>query len=280
MRMAAECQDESSGWIFSGWMGSLCERAKINYGFADHQAQFVLMAWRDYLLTGDMKFLRDLWPVLQKAMAALEDFDRDGDAIPDTIVHPDKEKQEQDREQLNRLGITQTYDHWRLPASQSYLATLNAAAFRAAETIAGRLGRKSDVDKFRNLAVKASSAFEEAFWNGEYYNLFVDFVNKTVDEGCLADQVNGTWYGAMYDLGTVHNPKNVRSALRAVYKYNRKKEEGLVNGADPKSSEKMRRRSADLIIPGLGGDMQYASRTMGHAVDRDGIRCRVYDDSA
>ena len=99
--------------------------------------------------------------------------------------------------------------------------------------MAEALGEKELKKRYEETAERATSTFEKLFWNGEYYNLFVDLATGNVDKGCLADQVNGQWYARLLDLGTIHPEDHVRSALGAVYRYNRKPGEGLVNGADP-----------------------------------------------
>ena len=56
----------------------------------DLNSKFVLMVWRDYVLTGkkDQPFLKYTWPAVQEAMQYLQHYDRNGDGIPKTTVIP------------------------------------------------------------------------------------------------------------------------------------------------------------------------------------------------
>src|SRR5260370_32436260 len=61
-------------------------------GWKDLNSKFVLMIYRDYVLTGgkDKEFLRYTWPAIQEALVYLGKFDRDGDGIPDNTGNPDQ----------------------------------------------------------------------------------------------------------------------------------------------------------------------------------------------
>ena len=93
-------------------------------GWKDLNTKYVLMVYRDYVLTGkkDVKFLRYNWPAAQEAMDYLRKYDRDGDGVPENDGYPD-----------------QTYDEWVVRGESAYSGGLWLAALRAAEEIARTL---------------------------------------------------------------------------------------------------------------------------------------------
>jgi hypothetical protein len=116
-----------------------------------------------------------------------------------------------------------------------WLAELKAGA-RMAELV----GDAETAEAFREVLERGAESFEKLFWNGEYYNLCYDPKQDRADEGCMGDQVSGHLYLRLCGLGPVHDEERVRSALRSVHRYNRKPEEGLLNGADPRGREDWR----------------------------------------
>lgn len=80
----------------------------VDRGFArvDMNPQWVMMVCRDYLWTGDMDYLKTMWPGVVKAMQYTASLDSDGDGLPD-----------------QHTGL-QTYDQWGLRGTPSYVASL------------------------------------------------------------------------------------------------------------------------------------------------------------
>jgi hypothetical protein len=103
----------------------------------DLNPKFVLMVYRDYVVTGDSTLLVESWPAVQAALAYVKQFDLDGDGLPENAGVPD-----------------QTYDTWPMTGPSAYCGGLWLAALRAAEAIGGVLdGLKGD----RRPAVRATS---------------------------------------------------------------------------------------------------------------------------
>jgi len=89
----------------------------------DLNSKFVLMVYRDYVLTGrtDAAFLRRTWPAEKAAIEYLRQFDHAVD--PENGGYPD-----------------QTYDDWVTSGVSAYSGGLWLAALRAAEETARTLG--------------------------------------------------------------------------------------------------------------------------------------------
>ena len=188
----------------------------------DLNTKFVLMVYRDYVLTGrtDTQFLRDTWPGVQLALDYLMKYDRDGDAIPENGGFPD-----------------QTYDVWTVSGPSAYCGGLWLAALRAAEETAKILHDPAAESKYHDLFTRGQASYIKALWNGEYFRYDTRSEYK---EDIQADQLAGQWYARMSGLGDVVPLDMQRKALKKIYDFNVMKfangEMGAVNGIAPDGS--------------------------------------------
>jgi non-lysosomal glucosylceramidase len=185
-------------------------------GWKDLNSKFVLMIYRDYVLTGskDRDFLRYTWPAIQEALAYLGKFDRDGDGIPDNDGYPD-----------------QTYDTWLVRGDSAYSGSLWLASLLAAEKIANDLQDTKSAAHYNELFAKGQKSYIAKLWNGKYFRYDTESEYK---DNIQADQLAGQWYADMTGLGDIV-PREMRSkALMAIYDNNvmkfAKGEMGAVNG--------------------------------------------------
>ena len=123
-------------------------------GWKDLNSKFVLMVYRDYVLTGskDKEFLKYTWPAIQEAMTYLGKFDRDGDGIPENDGYPD-----------------QTYDEWVVRGDSAYCGSLWLAALRAAEEIGKALG---DTNAAANYQQTVCARAEELYRQAVEWRIF------------------------------------------------------------------------------------------------------------
>jgi non-lysosomal glucosylceramidase len=181
----------------------------------DLNSKFVLMVYRDYVLTGktDKQFLRDMWPAVQIAMKYLEQFDH-GSGIPENSGYPD-----------------QTYDSWIVRGVSAYCGGLWLAALRASEETARVLGETQSADTYHAKFLKAQKTYLDKLWNGEYFR----YDEKSEYRDAIqADQLAGQWYANMTGLGDLY-PKNMQlSAAKKIFATNVMKfgngEMGAANG--------------------------------------------------
>lgn len=185
-------------------------------GWKDLNSKFVLMVYRDYVLTGskDTEFLKYTWPAVQEALAYLGKFDRDGDGIPDNDGYPD-----------------QTYDTWIVRGDSAYSGSLWLAALRAAEEIAKALGDNSAATHYQELFAKGQSSFISKLWNGKYFRYDTESEYK---DNIQADQLAGQWYADLTGLGDIVPHEMREKALKNIFDFNvmkfAKGEMGAVNG--------------------------------------------------
>lgn len=167
----------------------------------DLNTKFVLMVYRDYVLTGrkDKAFLNEMWPTMKEALAYLQQFDH-GSGIPENSGYPD-----------------QTYDSWVVNGISAYCGNLWLAALRAAEETALLLDDKKSVTDYRQMFLKAQKSYIEKLWNGQYFRYDMDNQSK---DAIQADQLAGQWYANMTGLGDLVPHDMQISALKKIFANN------------------------------------------------------------
>ena len=181
----------------------------------DLNSKFVLMVYRDYVLTGktDKQFLSEMWPAVQIAMKYLEQFDHGG-GIPENSGYPD-----------------QTYDSWVVRGVSAYCGGLWLAALRASEETARTLGEAQKADEYHSQFLKAQKTYIDKLWNGEYFRY--DEKSEYRDS-IQADQLAGQWYANMTGLGDLYPKQMQLSAAKKIFATNVMKfgngEMGAANG--------------------------------------------------
>jgi len=227
----------------------------VDQGFArvDMNPQFVMMAYRDYLWTGDKEYVAALWPHLLQAIAFTASLDTDGDGLPD------------------RDTSLQTYDQWGMRGAPSYIASLWIGALRAAVKLAEIMDKPANAGYWTELVTKASASFDRLQFNGEYYSLWVD--GATRDELCMTDQVCGEWFSHLIGLETTISRQNLRQAIDSILKYNFNPEFGLHNATAPKGGAGLLTLT-NFQAGGLWSGIEYAfaSFLMDHGRYADGLR--------
>ena len=185
-------------------------------GWKDLNSKFVLMVYRDYVLTGkkDAEFLRYSWPAVQEALEYLKKYDRNGDGVPENDGYPD-----------------QTYDDWVVRGESAYCGGLWLGALRAAEEMARALGDSAAAEKYHGLFTKAQASYIKKLWNGSYFSY--DTMSEYRDN-IQADQLAGQWYATSIGLGDLVPQDMQKKALRRIFDYNVRKfgdgDMGAVNG--------------------------------------------------
>lgn len=187
----------------------------------DLNSKFVLMVYRDYVLTGkqDKTFLSDMWPAVQAAIAYLQQFDQ-GSGIPENSGYPD-----------------QTYDSWVVRGVSAYCGNLWLAALRASEEMAKVLNQNDAALHYHTLFLKAQKTYIEKLWNGEYFRYDMESEYR---DAIQADQLAGQWYANMTGLGDLVPQEMQKSTLKKIYATNVMKfgngEMGAANGMNADGS--------------------------------------------
>lgn len=170
----------------------------------DGQLGTVLRVYREWLLSGDDEFVREVWPNLVRAVEfAFARWDGDGDHVLDGTQH-------------------NTYDI-EFVGTDSRAGSIFYAGLRAAAELADRMGDPALATRWREAATVGAERMDRLLFNGEYYQQHlddVDAVRYQFGTGVLSDQLLGQLLAHVVGLGHLFPPEHVRSAVRAVHAHN------------------------------------------------------------
>ena len=171
---------------------------------ADGQMGCIMKLYREWRLSGDDRFLRELWPHAKRALEyAWSAWDKDRDGLMEGEQH-------------------NTYDI-EFYGPNPMTSSMYLGALRAAEEMARYLGDEESASEYREVFERGRSNFSKVLWNGEYYvQRFKDEPNARYQfgEGCLSDQLLGQWLSHVVGLGHILPEEQVRSALKSILRYN------------------------------------------------------------
>uniref|UniRef100_A0A672RRE4 Non-lysosomal glucosylceramidase n=1 Tax=Sinocyclocheilus grahami TaxID=75366 RepID=A0A672RRE4_SINGR len=189
----------------------------------DLNLKFVLQVYRDYYLTQDEQYLKDMWPICQTVMETELKFDKDGDGLIENSGYAD-----------------QTYDGWKVTGPSAYCGGLWLASVCMMCKMARVLNCESVYQRYRDILERGRAAFDKLLWNGKYYNY--DSSGQSMSNSVMSDQCAGHWFLRASGLGDddyqVAFPKEkICSALKSVFDLNVMSfsdgQMGAVNGMRP-----------------------------------------------
>jgi uncharacterized protein (DUF608 family) len=201
---------------------------------ADGQLGSIMKVYREWLLCGDTKWLRRLWPEVKRALEfawrgpngdARGAWDPDGDGVIEGEQH-------------------NTYDV-EFYGPNTMVGSLYLGALRAAEELARALDEDAIADEYRTRYEHGRARLDRELWNGEYYvqreppidqiaiadhgsqpwhaSAYVpgeQELRYQYGRGCLSDQLLGAWFGTVIGLDNLLPPERVRAALASIFRYN------------------------------------------------------------
>ena len=208
----------------------------------DGQFGDIIKTYRDWKISGDTAWLRELWPAMKKSMAfAWSD-------------------QNLDRWDANKDGVLEGRQHHTLDMElfgpNAWLEGFYLAALKAAAEMARALDEPDTAQEYEALFQKGKAWTDANLWNGEYYQQCLDLSDEHVldpyvtgavaltggnardtywneeakelkyqmGEGCAIDQLLGQWHANLCGLGEIFDAAKVRTALASIYKYNFKRD--------------------------------------------------------
>lgn len=172
---------------------------------ADGQPGTILRVYREWKLSGDDAFLRELWPKIADAMEfSIRYWDSDGDYVLDDRQH-------------------NTYDI-EFYGINSLTNSIFFAALEAASRMAEHLGEPERAARWRAGLQEGSWKLDGLLYNGTYYEqkLYedIDAYKYQYGTGCLSDQLLGQTFAHLYGLGYILPEEHVKSAVYAIYEHN------------------------------------------------------------
>jgi uncharacterized protein (DUF608 family) len=201
-------------------------KGRSGYAAADGQMGQIIHAWLDWKISGDDALLRGTWPRAKKALEFAwvpGGWDANRDGVMEGVQH-------------------NTYDV-EFYGPNPMCGIYYLGALRAGEEMARAAGDTASAETYRNLFDKGSKWIDANLFNGEFYvqqvrgfrkdeiakNLRSEMGSENTETpeyqvggGCLADQLIGQYLAEVGGMGPLVSPKNIRTTLRSIYKYNYK----------------------------------------------------------
>ena len=173
------------------------------YPAADGQLGCVIRLWREYILSGDRKFLKELYPFARRAMEfAIKNWDKDGDGLLEASQHNTYD--------IEFIGVN--------PLTE----VLYLAALRAMSSMANSLAYSDEANKYETSFKLFSDRFDKKCFNGEWYiqDCKLNEYSYQFASGCLSDQLFGQTLAVLYGLGDLLPNDHIKKTLRSIYKFN------------------------------------------------------------
>jgi len=193
---------------------------------ADGQFGCVLKLYREWRLSGDLAWLRRLWPACRRSIefAWVEGgWDADSDGLAEGAQHNTTD--------VEYYGPNPVVQSW-------YLAALSAGA-----EMAGAVGDDVFAKTCQTVLASGAALTEQELFNGSYYEQRVippgDFSTVApklrhptmgaadpgnpefqIGDGCIADQLVGDTYARLLGLPGVLDDSHVRAALSSIHRHN------------------------------------------------------------
>lgn len=171
---------------------------------ADGQMGRIISLYRDWQISGDLDFLKNIWPEAKKALEyAWISWDKDKDGIMEGVQH-------------------NTYDI-EFHGPNSMISSIYLGALLAGFHMAEAVGDGEAAKIYKGIFSKGKKKFEDLLWGDGYY---VQNFPGVMDEpfqygiGCLSDQILGQWFGMVAGLGRFLSEDRVKTALQSVYQHN------------------------------------------------------------
>lgn len=158
----------------------------------DLMPKFALMVYRDYQWSGDLDYLKEMWPVIKRAMAYDQRNDQNKDWLPDDH------------------GADETYDGWEMEGTTSYVAGLWLAGLAASVRMAEIVGDDAARADYAHWLEQGQKSFDSELWNGDYYQMSRSIANGHQSTGIMLAGMMGQWFAHLCDLGYVLPEDKVR----------------------------------------------------------------------
>ncbi len=175
---------------------------------ADGQMGRIINLYRDWQVTGDTAFLRQVWPQAKKALEyAWTSWDADRDGLLEGEQH-------------------NTYDI-EFYGPNSMLSGFYLGALQAGARMADALGDRAAAKAYRAVYDKGRANYDATLWNGEYYvQKYAQVMEKKYQygDGCLSDQMLGQELASIAGLDRFLPADRLKATLGSIYRYNFRKD--------------------------------------------------------
>ena len=214
---------------------------------ADGQFGGVMKAYRDWKISGDTEWLREIWPAVKTSV--------------EYAWHPDN----LDRWDPDQTGVLWGRQHHTLDMElfgpSSWLCGFYLGALKAGAEIASHLGDEETASLFGRIYERGREWVNSHLFNGHYFYQQIDLSDRSalapftrsrnsrivkgsiydlywddehgelkyqIGEGCIIDQVLAQWHANLYQLGELFDSNKTSTALRSILRHNHCKNLGEV----------------------------------------------------
>jgi len=140
----------------------------LYYGSVDATPLFLMLAAAYYERTGDLEFIRALWPHIQAALDWIDNYgDSDGDSFVEYARHSSGGLVQQGWKDSNDSVFHANGSLAEAPIALCEVQGYVFAAKRAAALMAAALGRSEQASALELQALSLQAKFEESFWCGD-----------------------------------------------------------------------------------------------------------------
>ncbi len=171
---------------------------------ADGEMGAIIRACREWKVSGDDDFLKEVWPGVKAAVEfSKRTWDADGDLVPDS--------------QQNNTYDIEFY------GANGMMATLMVGALQAASEMARGVGDEQLAETYAREAQESAGHFDDQCWNGSFYVQKLDDVDEyryQFGNGIHSDQLLGLFVADNAGLDHLLPEEHIRSALRAIVEDN------------------------------------------------------------
>jgi len=203
----------------------------------DGQYATVMRVYREFKISGDIEWLKNLWPAVKKS------------------IEYAWSEENYDKWDANKDGVMEGRQHHTLDMElfghNAWLTGLYLGGLKAGAEIALCLGERSTANEYTAIFESGKKYINEHLFNGEYFYQKIDLKDKgilekypignamhdqdvfqaywneeqkeisyQISEGCGIDQVLGQWHADLIGLGEIFDKNKTNMALQSIYKYN------------------------------------------------------------
>ena len=171
---------------------------------ADGQLGTIVRAYREYLLCGDLNYLKEIYPAVLRCLEyAQKTWDPDGDGLLEGLQH-------------------NTYDI-EFIGGNPLSGVMYLAAIKAVSCMAEALADTETQKTLEKRLSESSKILDKTCFNGAYYVQAlkdIDSLPYQFGSGCLSDQLFGQTLAHLCGLGELLPPEHAKSAALAIYQNN------------------------------------------------------------
>ncbi len=181
---------------------------------ADGQMGSIVRVYREWKYSGDIIWLKKLWTRVKSALEFAWSTDNNY------------------QWDMNRNGLLTGWQHNTYDIDfydiNPMTSCLYLAALKAGTEMAESVEDFESADLYSEIYQRGVKNFQELMWNGEYF--FQPNLKKNESDlgnlkyqfgdGCLSDQLLGQYLAEISGLGKILDSDKIRSALKAICKYN------------------------------------------------------------